>query len=34
MTNKDELRKLTSDSYQNKLAKAIAEGIIEYLEKY
>lgn len=34
MTNKDELRKLTSYSYQNKLAKAIAEGIIEYLEKY
>jgi N-acetylmuramoyl-L-alanine amidase len=33
MTNSDERNKLTRDSYQAELAKAIARGIIEYLEE-
>jgi N-acetylmuramoyl-L-alanine amidase len=33
MTNKDELKKLASDNYQDELAKSITKGIIEYLEK-
>ncbi len=32
MTNVDERKKLTRDSYQNDLAKAAARGIINYLE--
>lgn len=32
MTNKDERKNLVRDSYQNDLAKAIAKGIIAYLE--
>lgn len=33
MTNKLERKKLISDSYQDKLAKAVASGIIKYLNK-
>jgi N-acetylmuramoyl-L-alanine amidase len=33
MTNKAELKKLISSSYQDKLAKSIASGIIKYLER-
>ncbi len=32
MTNVEERKKLTRDSYQNDLAKAVARGIINYLE--
>ncbi len=32
MTNVEERKKLTKDSYQNDLAKAVARGIINYLE--
>lgn len=32
MTNDDERKKLTRESYQDDLAKSIAKGIIEYLE--
>lgn len=31
ITNEDELRLMTSDSYQNKMAKGIADGILETL---
>lgn len=33
LTNPPERKKLSSDAYQTKLAKAVATGIIEYLEK-
>lgn len=33
MTNKHERKKLVSDSYQDKLAKGVAAGIIKYLNK-
>ena len=33
MSNKDELKKLVSDEYQDELAKSITRGIIAYLEK-
>ena len=34
ISNSNERAKLTTDSYQNKLAKAIADGIYEYFEIY
>ncbi|WP_078543702.1 N-acetylmuramoyl-L-alanine amidase [Litchfieldia alkalitelluris] len=34
LNNSSELKKITTDSYQNQLAKAIADGIIEYIKTY
>ena len=31
MTNSEELQRLTTPSYQDKLAEGIAEGIVKYL---
>ncbi len=32
LTNPEEEKKLLSDSYQNKLAEGIAQGILSYLD--